>query len=114
MRYRQRFLVSDKDGLISIATDNIRYIATDAGVVKLYLANRRSYAIDISLDEIERQLNPDKFLRVTRNHIISISAVERLTVWFNRKTKIQIADWPDAEIFVTKEKAPNLRQWIDR
>lgn len=113
-KYRQRFLVSDKDGLISVATDDIRYIATDTGIVKLYLTRKRSHVIDISLDEIERQLDPDKFLRVTRNHIINISAVERLTTWFSRKTKIQIADWPDAEIFVTKEKAPALRQWLDR
>lgn len=72
------------------------------------------FSIDYSLDEIERQLDPEQFLRVTRYHIVSISAIERLTTWFGRKTKIQIIDWPDAEIYVIKEKAPLLKRWLDR
>lgn len=112
--YRQRFLMPDRDGLVAVAADDIRYIDTDSGMVRLYLSRKRCFALDISLDEIERRLDPDKFMRVTRNHIINISAVERLTTWFGRKTKIQILDWPDADIFVTKEKAPALRQRLER
>lgn len=113
-RFRQRFLVPDRDGMVSVSTDEIRFISTDTGIVRLYLARKRTYAVDISLDEIENQLDPDKFLRVTRQHILRIDAVERLTTWFSRKTKVQIADWPDAEIYVSKERSSVLRQWLDR
>lgn len=113
-KYRQRFLVPDKDGMIAVSTDEIRYIESDSGLAKLHLSKKRIFTIDLSLDEIERQLNPDMFLRVTRYHIVNISAVERLTTWFGRKTKVQVADWPEAEIYVIKEKAPVLKRWLDR
>lgn len=113
-KYRRRFLVPDRDGMIAVPIEQIRYISSENGMTKLYLTKNRVFSIDYSLDEIERQLDPEQFLRVTRYHIVSISAVERLTTWFGRKTKVQVADWPDAEIYVIKEKAPALKRWLDR
>lgn len=113
-RYRRRFLVPDRDGMIAVPTEQIRYISSENGMARLHLTKNRVFSIDSSLDEIERQLDPEQFLRVTRYHIVSISAIERLTTWFGRKTKIQIIDWPDAEIYVIKEKSPLLKHWLDR
>lgn len=113
-KYRRRFLVPDRDGMIAVSTEQIRYISYENGMAKLYLTKNRIFSIDYSLDEIERELDPEQFLRVTRYHIVSISAIERLTTWFGRKTKIQIIDWPDAEIYIIKEKAPLLKRWLDR
>lgn len=114
VRYRRRFLVPDRDGMIAVSTEEIRFISSENGMATLHLSKGRVFSIDVSLDEIERQLDPEQFLRVTRYHIVCISAVERLTTWFGRKTKVQIADWPDAEIYVIKEKAPLLKRWLDR
>ena len=100
--------------MIAVSTDEIRYISAASGLAKLHLSEKRIFTIDLSLDEIERQLDPDLFLRVTRYHVVNVHAVERLTTWFGRKTKVQVADWPDAEIYVIKEKAPALKRWLDR
>lgn len=100
--------------LIAVSTDEIRYISAASGLAKLHLSEKRIFTIDLSLDEIEQQLDPDLFLRVTRYHVVNVHAVERLTTWFGRKTKVQVADWPDAEIYVIKEKAPALKRWLDR
>lgn len=112
--FRQRFLVAEKDGYLAVNIDEVRYIATDTGVVKLYLSNGRQYTVELSLDEIEEQLNPTTFFRATRQHIVNINAVKRISNWFNRKIKIQIEDYPDADIVVGKEKVTRLKQWLNK
>lgn len=107
-------MVAEKDGYLAVNIDEVRYIATDTGVVKLYLSNGRQYTVELSLDEIEEQLNPTTFFRATRQHIVNINAVKRISNWFNRKIKIQIEDYPDADIVVGKEKVTRLKQWLDR
>lgn len=47
----------------------------------------------------------------TRNNYLS--SVQRISNWFNRKIKIILSEYPDAEIVVCKEKVTRLKQWLD-
>lgn len=113
LQYRRRFLVSDKDGYFVVGSDAVSHIVSDDGVTRLYLKDRRTFAVDQSLDTLERQLDPAAFFRANRRHIVHIASVERLNTWFNRKMKVVIAGYPDAEIIVSKEKTTALKRWLD-
>ena len=45
---------------------------------------------------------------------MSISSVRRISNWFNRKIRIILTEYPDAEIVVGKDKVTRLKQWLDR
>lgn len=112
--YRQRFLVAEKDGYITVPVSEISYISTDSGLARLYLKNKRQYHIDMALDDIDTQLDPLQFFRATRQQIVNISSVRRISNWFNRKIRIILSEYPDAEIVVGKDKVTRLKQWLDR
>lgn len=112
--YRQRFLIPDRDGYITVPVSEVSYVSTESGVTRLFLKNKKQHAVDISLDDIEAQLDPARFFRATRQQIVNVSSVQRISNWFNRKIKIILSDYPDAEIVVGKEKATRLKQWLDR
>ena len=112
--YRQRFLVSEKDGYITVPVSEICYISSESGLVLLHLKNGRQYHIDMTLEDIDMQLDPLQFFRATRQQIVSISSVRRISNWFNRKIKIILSEYPDADIVVGKEKVTRLKQWLDR
>lgn len=112
--YRQRFLVAEKDGFITVPVSEISYISAETGLAHLYLKNKRQYHIDMALDDIDTQLDPMQFFRVTRQQIVNISSVLRISNWFNRKIKIILTEYPAAEIVVGKDKVTRLKQWLDR
>lgn len=112
--YRQRFLVTERDGFVSVPVSDISYISTESGISRLFLKNRRQYTVDMSLDDIDSQLDPMQFFRATRQQIVNITSVKRIANWFNRRIKIILADYPDVEIVVGKEKVTRLKQWLDR
>ena len=80
----------------------------------LYLKNKKQYHIDMALDDIDTQLDPMQFFRATRQQIVNISSVQRISNWFNRKIKVILIDYPDVEIVVGKDKVSRLKQWLDR
>ena len=112
--YRQRFLVAEKDGYITVPVSEISYISAESGMARLYLKNNKQYHIDMTLDDIDTQLDPMQFFRATRQQIVNISSVQRISNWFNRKIKIILTEYPDAEIVVGKDKVTRLKQWLDR
>ena len=112
--YRQRFLVAEKDGYITVPVSEISYISAESGLAHLYLKNKKQCRIDMSLDEIDTQLDPLQFFRATRQQIVNISSVQRISNWFNRKIKIVLTGYPDVEIVVGKDKVSRLKQWLDR
>lgn len=67
----------------------------------------------MSLDDIDAQLDPLQFFRATRQQIVNISSVRRISNWFNRKIKIILSEYPDTDIVVGKEKVTRLKQWLD-
>lgn len=112
--YRRQFLVNEKDGYIIVPVADISYISSEAGMARLYLKSRKQYNVDLSLDYIESQLDPMLFFRATRRHIVNITSIQRITKWFNRKVKIQLSEYSETEIIISKEKVSLLRQWLDR
>lgn len=67
-----------------------------------------------SLDELEKQLNPDEFFRANRQFLIRIDSILSVNNWFNSKLKIHLKKYPDAEIIVSRKRAAALKEWLDR
>ena len=112
--YRQRFLIADKDGYITRPVSDISYISTESGTTRLFMKNNKQYTVDMSLDDIDTQLDPAQFFRATRQQIVNINSVRRVSNWFNRRIKIIVAEYPDIEVVVGREKVARLKQWLDR
>ncbi len=112
--YRQRFLIADRDGYITVPVSEVSYISAESGIARLFMKDRQQYTVEMSLDDIDAQLDPAQFFRATRQQIVNISSVRRVSNWFNRRIKIIVAEYPDIEVVVGREKVGRLKQWLDR
>ena len=71
-RYRERFLLPYRDGYKSVRVSDINHIETENKTVYLRLNNGTSEVVNLSMDELEQQLNPNYFFRANRQYIINI------------------------------------------
>lgn len=113
-RYRERFLLPYRDGYISVQVKDISHIALDERNTLLCLNNGTSETVPYSLDELESQLNPDVFFRANRQYLIHIDSILSINNWFNSRLKIRLKKYPDVEIIVSRERAAELKGWLDR
>lgn len=113
-RYRERFLLPYRDGYKTVRVSDINHIETENKTVYLRLNNGTSEAVNVSMDELEQQLNPDCFFRANRQYIVNVEHILFLGNYFGGKLVVRLKGYPKVEIVVSKEKAQRLKEWMDR
>jgi DNA-binding LytR/AlgR family response regulator len=66
------------------------------------------------MDELEKQLNPDKFFRANRQFIINMESILFVGNYFGGKLIVRLKGYPEVEVIISKEKTSSLKDWIDR
>ena len=112
--WRERFLVSKGDELVPLKTDDISFIYKDANQTKAFTPKGDSYILSLTMNDLEQQLNPDKFFRLNRQYIANINYVKKISVFFSNKLSVRIQGCDDAHVYVSKERSAKFKEWLDR
>ena len=113
-KWRDHFLVHIYDGFKLVKTTDISYFFSENGVVRAYLSDGNSVTINQSLSDLEQQLNPNLFFRVSRQYMVNIERIDKLTNFFKYKMTISLHGFPELRIVVSKDKIMKLKNWLDR
>jgi DNA-binding LytR/AlgR family response regulator len=111
--YRERFSVTVGEKLKTISVDDIAYFFSTSGITFAVMKTKNQYSIDISLDLIKEQLNPSQFFRINRQYLVKLSAIKHVHVFPKSRLKLELDPPAADEIFVTVEKVPEFKKWID-
>ena len=113
MRYRERFLISRHgDEQIVVSVESVSMIGISDELVCIYTISGDSYPINMTLDVLEKQLDPRCFMRVNRQYIVHASDVSKLSLLFMGKIRVHMKSYPSLEITVSKEKASSVKKWL--
>ena len=110
-KYRTRFLLTKGDALIPVQTEDIVWVGAESKRVFLMQKSGNKTTFPFSLDELQSQLNPADFFRINRSVIACRTAILKAELHFNGKIKIQLLNWTAEELFVSREKASDFKDW---
>jgi DNA-binding LytR/AlgR family response regulator len=114
IRYRERFLIPHRaDEYLIVPVSEVSHITIRDGVVRLCTLDGKTHALNMTLEEAESQLDPQRFMRVNRQFIVSAATVSKLSTYFLGKMRIHVAAFPDVEIIVSKDKVATVKRWLD-
>ena len=114
IRYRERFLIPHRaDEYLIVPVSDVSHITILDGVVRLCALDGKTHALNMTLEEAKSQLDPQRFMRVNRQFIVSATAVSKLSTYFLGKMRIHVAAFPDVEIIVSKDKVATVKRWLD-
>jgi DNA-binding LytR/AlgR family response regulator len=112
-KYKQSFLVQNKERLIPVEANSFSYFYIDNGLVYGVTLENKRYMVDYSLDEIENQLDPEKFVRANRQYIVNRKSIVEIALHFNAKYSMKVAPPSPTKIIMSKSKSARVRKWID-
>lgn len=112
-KWREHFLVHTFDGYKLVKTVDVKYFVSENGVVRAFLEKGNSVTMNESLNDLENQLDPEKFFRANRQYVINIESIDKLQNFFNYKMLVKLDGFPDVRIIVSKEKIPLLKSWLN-
>lgn len=111
--YKTTYLVQKRDELIPVKTDDIAYFYIETGIVKGKSFENQMFVIDKKLEDIEEEVNPEKFYRVNRQFIINRDAIINIKFFFNGKLIVNTNPKFSDRIVVSKAKATNFKKWVN-
>ena len=113
VNYRKTFLVHHQDQMVPLKTDEIAYFFIDTGVVKAVTNTNKPYTIDSKLEDLELELDPERFKRVNRQYIVQKEAIANLKYYFNGKLILQTDPPAKERIVISKAKATEFKSWVN-
>lgn len=112
--FRRRFLIPYRaDEYRIIPVSDVSHIAIDDGIVHIFTLSGCCYAVSMTLDEIEHQLDPRHFMRINRQYIINDAAISKLSTPVSGRLCIHINGYPDTLVMVGKDKSGAVKRWLD-
>lgn len=113
VNYKERFTVKIGDKIRLFETNEIAcFFSRDKGSF-LTTNEGKQYLVDHPLDRIETMVDPTKYFRVNRKHIIGVACIEKLIQYSNSRLKVLLKTPFDEEIIVAREKVKNFKEWLE-
>ena len=111
-KYRNYFLIPERDKLIPLLSSNIAYIYIDTKTVKAVSLEGKSFYMNHPLDELMAQLDPAIFFRANRQFIISRHAVQDISIWFGSKLSVNLTIETPEKIIISKARVSEFKNWF--
>ncbi len=111
---KQRFLIKIGEQYKWIPVGEIAYFHHSNEAAWLVSKQGKRYPMDSSLDQIEKQLNPQHFFRLNRQFIARLEAIEQIHSFFNSRLKIMLQPTVEEQILVSRERVGLFKAWLDR
>lgn len=109
--YKNHFLIPHKDKLIPLPTEEIAFVYAELKMSKIFCFDKKGYTLDMSLDELCRQLNPSLFFRANRQYIVSHRAITDMSMWFGGKLSVNLSVNTPEKIIVSRARTTNFKEW---
>ncbi len=111
--YKKRFAVKVGDHIVIVNTDEIAYFFAEEKATFIVTNTGKRYISDLSLDNLEDQLNPKDFFRLSRGCIAHISSIKTVSKYFNSRLKITLVPPLNSEILVSRIRIPEFLNWLE-
>ena len=111
--FKSRLLVKTAKGMQTLPIEDVAFIYIENQIVFVKTTSDQRFALEKSLDELEKQLDPSKFFRLNRQFIASIKAIHAIHNYFNNTLKIELKPPIDKEIIVSRYTVKSFKDWLD-
>jgi two-component system LytT family response regulator len=89
--FARRIVVHEGGSASFVAVERVDRVEADGNHVRVHVEGR-SYLLREALRDIERRLDPERFVRVNRSALVNLDHVERVEPWFRGEYVIVLRD----------------------
>ncbi|MCB0475231.1 MAG: response regulator transcription factor [Flavobacteriaceae bacterium] len=111
--YKKRFTVRVGQHLKMIAIDDIECIYSENKGTYIHSNDNRDYLIDNTLDQLDNDLEPQTFFRVSRKFYINVNAIKDIVSYTNSRLQIKLRTFDETPIIVSRERVRDFKDWLE-
>lgn len=110
--YKNRFSVKIGQQIKVINLEEVECFYSENKGTYLHTFENRNYLLDTTLEQIESELNPKEFYRISRKFIVPLKAIKEIQMYSNSRLKVILPTYKEEEVIVSREKVSDFKIWI--
>jgi len=111
--YKERFAVQIGSKMEIVRTDQIAFFySLNKGTYAKTLDNK-DHLLDGSLEHIFPLLNPKRFFKISRKHIVNEQGIRDIQSYSATRLKVNMKVNTDEELIVSREKVSAFKKWLE-
>lgn len=111
--YKKRFSVKVGQHLKLINIEDIECIYSENKGTYVHTIDGRNYLLDMTLDQLEDELEPHIFFRVSRKFYVNINAIKDIISYTNSRLQIKLNHYKEQNIIVARERVKDFKNWLE-
>lgn len=111
--YKKRFTVRVGQHLKIIHADDVECFYSENKGTYAATTEGRAYLLDNTLEQLESELTPKIFFRVSRKYVININHIRDIISYTNSRLQIKLNKTSDQEIIVSRERVRDFKLWLE-
>ena len=97
----------------SLQVTDIAYFYSENKITFAVTQKGQEHIIDLSLNKLMEQLDPEQFFRANRQIIISIASIDHAEPYFNGKIVVSVLPPYKARMTISEEKLSSFKRWLN-
>lgn len=110
--YKKRFTIKMGQQLKMINIDEVECFYSENKGTYLHTLDNRDYLLDNTLEQLETELDPKNFYRVSRKFIVPMKAIKEIQIHSNSRLKVMLPTYKDDEVVVARERVTDFKAWL--
>lgn len=111
-QYKTRILLKTGDNIKSVEMIEVAYFYAEDDVVFAMLKNKNRSILDFTLNQLETELDPKHFHRLTRGCIARINSIKKVSKYFNSRLIVELDPPAEDKIIISRVNVPEVLRWL--
>ncbi len=111
--YKKRFTIQVGQHLKIVEINNVCCFYSENKGTYLHTNSDRSYLLDLSLEKLEQELDPEKFYKISRKFIVNVSAIKDIVSYSNLRLEVKLDCFKKHQLIVSRERVKLFKEWLE-
>ncbi len=111
--YKKRFTVRVGQHLKIINADEVECFYSENKGTYAATSDGRNYLLDTTLENLEAELEPKMFFRISRKFYVNINSIKDIIWYANSRLQIKLNHYSEQELIVSRERVKNFKLWLE-
>lgn len=110
--YKKRFTIKMGQQLKMINIEEVECFYSENKGTYLHTFENRDYLLDNTLEQLETELDPKDFYRISRKYIIPLKGIKEIQIHSNSRLKVILPTYKEDEVIVARERVNDFKEWL--
>ena len=111
--FKKRFTARVGQHLKIINADEVECFYSENKGTYAATLDGRNYLLDTTLEQLEEELEPQTFFRVSRKFYVNINHIKDIISYTNSRLQIKLNRFDEHDIIVSRERVRDFKLWLE-